>query len=34
MWTDNSADIAARLPWPAEEFIELMAYLDRARASR
>ncbi|MPZ81335.1 MAG: MerR family transcriptional regulator [Actinophytocola sp.] len=34
VWTDNSAAIAARMPWPAEELIELVAYLDRARSSR
>ncbi len=33
-WADNSADIAARLPWPADEFIELMSFWERARSAR
>jgi hypothetical protein len=33
-WAANSAEIAARLPWPADEFIELVSFLDRARAAR
>jgi DNA-binding transcriptional MerR regulator len=33
-WAENSAEIAARLPWPADEFIELVSFLDRARAAR
>ena len=33
-WAANSAEIAARLPWPADEFIELVSFLDRARGVR
>jgi DNA-binding transcriptional MerR regulator len=33
-WSDNSAEIAGRTPWPAERLIELVSYLDRVRAAR
>ena len=33
-WADNSAEIAARLPWPADEFIALVSFLERARSAR
>ncbi|MGV9337692.1 MerR family transcriptional regulator [Streptomyces sp. NPDC003688] len=34
LWQDHSADIAQKLPWPAEKMTALYAYLDRARAAR
>jgi hypothetical protein len=33
-WADNSAAIAARLPWPADEFIALVSFVEQARAAR
>jgi hypothetical protein len=33
-WADNSAAIAARLPWPADEFIALVSFVERARSAR
>jgi len=34
MWRENSADLSATLPWPAEQMTALVAYVDRARQSR
>jgi hypothetical protein len=31
MWTDNSAEVASRMPWPAEELTALVAFVERAR---
>jgi DNA-binding transcriptional MerR regulator len=31
MWRENSAELAARLPWPADRMIALVAYLERIR---
>ena len=31
MWTDDSTEIAARMPWPAEEITALVAFVERAR---
>lgn len=33
-WADHSAEIAARLPWPADEFMVFMSLMDRARGGR
>jgi DNA-binding transcriptional MerR regulator len=33
-WSDNSAEIAGRTPWPADRLIELVSYVDRSRAAR
>jgi MerR family transcriptional regulator, thiopeptide resistance regulator len=34
MWRDNSAELGANLPWPAERVTALVAYLRRAREAR
>jgi DNA-binding transcriptional MerR regulator len=34
MWQDNSGELGRRLPWPADQMTDLVAYLDRARRSR
>jgi DNA-binding transcriptional MerR regulator len=31
MWQENSAELSARLPWPAEHMVALVGYLERAR---
>ena len=31
MWTDDGTEIAARMPWPAEEITALVAFVERAR---
>jgi MerR family transcriptional regulator, thiopeptide resistance regulator len=31
MWTDNSTEIAARMPWPAESLTALVSLVERAR---
>ena len=32
MWTDNSAELAARMPWPAGELTALVSLVERARS--
>jgi hypothetical protein len=31
LWEDNREEISQRMPWPADDFIAAVAYLDRAR---
>jgi DNA-binding transcriptional MerR regulator len=34
MWQENSAELGAALPWPADSMVALVAYLERVRTSR
>lgn len=34
MWQENSAELAAALPWSADQLTALVGYLDRVRAAR
>ncbi|HEX5407108.1 MAG TPA: MerR family transcriptional regulator [Pseudonocardiaceae bacterium] len=34
MWQENSAELGAALPWPAESMTALVAYVGRVRAAR
>jgi hypothetical protein len=31
LWTENRDEIRQRVPWPAEEFLAAVSYLERAR---
>lgn len=34
MWQEHSAELSGQLPWPAERMVELVSYVEQARAAR
>ncbi|WP_370021363.1 MerR family transcriptional regulator [Planotetraspora sp. GP83] len=34
MWQENSTELSQRLPWPANQMVSLVAYIERARQAR